>query len=127
MTRGDHRRAGKYEGRLAVVTGAGSGIGRALTVARARAGAHVAAWDVNPQGLAETQAACGAERVTTYQVDVADRDAVLACAEEVRTQQGPASLLFNNAGVGLGASVADMSWKDFDWLMGINQGGVVNG
>ncbi|PXW94916.1 SDR family NAD(P)-dependent oxidoreductase [Mycolicibacterium moriokaense] len=127
MTRGDHRSAGKYEGRLAVVTGAGSGIGRALTVALVRAGAHVAAWDVNSQGLAETQAACGAEHVTTYQVDVADRDAVLACAQEVRTQHGPASLLFNNAGVDLGASVADMSWKDFDWLMGINVGGVVNG
>ena len=127
MTRGDHRSAGKYEGRLAVVTGAGSGIGRALTVALVRAGAHVAAWDVNSQGLAETQAACGAEHVTTYQVDVADRDAVLACAQQVRTQHGPASLLFNNAGVDLGASVADMSWKDFDWLMGINVGGVVNG
>ena len=127
MTRGDHRSPGTYEGRLAVVTGAGSGIGRALTVALVRAGAHVAAWDVNSQGLAETQAACGAEHVTTYQVDVADRDAVLACAQDVRTQHGPASLLFNNAGVDLGASVADMSWKDFDWLMGINVGGVVNG
>jgi NADP-dependent 3-hydroxy acid dehydrogenase YdfG len=127
MTRGDHRRAGKYEGRLAVVTGAGSGIGRALTAALVRAGAHVAAWDVNPQGLLETQAACGAEHVTTYQVDVADRDAVETCAQEVRTQHGPASLLFNNAGVDLYASVADMSWKDFDWLIGINQGGVVNG
>ena len=127
MTRGDHRRAGKYEGRLAVVTGAGSGIGRALTAALVRAGAHVAAWDVNPQGLVETQAACGAEHVTTYQVDVADRDAVETCAREVRTQHGPASLLFNNAGVDLYASVADMSWKDFDWLIGINLGGVVNG
>ena len=127
MTRGDHRREGKYEGRLAVVTGAGSGIGRALTAALVRAGAHVAAWDVNPQGLVETQAASGAEHVTTYQVDVADRDAVETCAQEVRTQHGPASLLFNNAGVDLYASVADMSWKDFDWLIGINQGGVVNG
>jgi short-subunit dehydrogenase len=77
--------------------------------------------------LVETQAACGAEHVTTYQVDVADRDAVETCAREVRTQHGPASLLFNNAGVDLYASVADMSWKDFDWLIGINQGGVVNG
>jgi NAD(P)-dependent dehydrogenase (short-subunit alcohol dehydrogenase family) len=127
MTRGDHGSAGKYEGRVAVVTGAGSGIGRALTVALVRAGAHVAAWDVNPQGLVEAQAACGAEHVTPYQVDVADRDAVQTCAQEVRTQHGPASLLFNNAGVDLYASVADMSWKDFDWLVGINLGGVVNG
>src|ERR1700694_516738 len=127
MTRGDHRSPGTYEGRLAVWTGAGSGIGRALTVELVRVGAHVAAWDVNPQGLVETQAACGAEHVTTYPVDVADRDAVLTCALQVRTQHGPASLLFNNAGVDLYASVADMSWKDFDWLIGINLGGVVNG
>jgi NADP-dependent 3-hydroxy acid dehydrogenase YdfG len=127
VTRADHRSAGKYEGRLAVVTGAGSGIGRALTVELVRAGARVAAWDVNPHGLRETQSACGAEHVTTYEVDVADRDAVQTCAEELRAHHGPASLLFNNAGVDLGASVADMSWKDFDWLMGINVGGVVNG
>ncbi|OMC16183.1 SDR family NAD(P)-dependent oxidoreductase [Mycobacterium colombiense] len=116
-----------YQGRVAVVTGAGSGIGRALTQALTRAGAHVAASDIDPDGLAETQAACPPGRVTPYRVDVADRDAVSSFADEVREQHGPASLLFNNAGVDLFAGVADMSWKDFDWLMGINVGGVVNG
>ena len=117
----------KYQQRVAVVTGAGSGIGRALTCALANAGAHVAASDIDQAGLAETQAACPSGRVTTYRVDVADRDAVSAHADDVRRDLGPASMLFNNAGVDLFASVADMSWTDFDWLIGINVGGVVNG
>lgn len=117
----------KYQGRVAVVTGAGSGIGRALTSALTRDGAHVAAADIDERGLAETQAACRAGQVTTFQVDVADREAVVGFAEDVRSQLGPASMVFNNAGVDLFAGVAEMSWKDFDWLIGINVGGVVNG
>jgi NAD(P)-dependent dehydrogenase (short-subunit alcohol dehydrogenase family) len=117
----------KYQDRIAVVTGAGSGIGRALTLALTQNGAHVAASDISQTGLAETQSACPPGQVTTYRVDVADRDAVLAYAEDVRRDLGPASMLFNNAGVDLFASVADMSWKDLDWLMGINVGGVING
>lgn len=116
-----------YHGRIAVVTGAGSGIGRALTQTLTRGGAHVAAADIDEKGLSETQAACPPGQVTPYRVDVADRDAVLGFAEDVHRQLGPASMLFNNAGVDLFASVADMSWKDFDWLIGINIGGVVNG
>jgi NAD(P)-dependent dehydrogenase (short-subunit alcohol dehydrogenase family) len=117
----------RYQGRVAVVTGAGSGIGRALTYALTQGGAHVAASDIDNANLAETQALCRSGQVTTYQVDVADRDAVCGYAEEVRRDLGPASMVFNNAGVDLFASVADMSWKDFDWLVGINIGGVVNG
>lgn len=117
----------KYQGRVAVVTGAGSGIGRALTQALTAGGAHVAASDIDDNGLAETQASCGPGQVTPYRIDVADRDAVLGFADEVRRKHGPASMVFNNAGVDLFASVADMSWEDFDWLMGINVGGVVNG
>jgi NAD(P)-dependent dehydrogenase (short-subunit alcohol dehydrogenase family) len=117
----------KYQNRIAVVTGAGSGIGRALTCALTQDGAHVAASDIDEKGLAETQAACRPGQVTTYRVDVADRDAMLAYADDVRRDLGPASMVFNNAGVDLFASVADMSWADFDWLVGINVGGVVNG
>ncbi len=112
---------------VAVVTGAGSGIGRALTTALTRRGIHVAATDVDPGGLAGTEAACAAGTVTSYQVDVADRAAMYAHAEQVRDELGPASWLFNNAGVDLVASVADMSWTDLDWLLGINVGGVLNG
>ena len=117
----------KHQDRVAVVTGAGSGIGRALTCSLTRDGAHVAASDIDQKGLAETQAACRPGQVTTFQVDVADRDAVFEYAQDVRSQLGPASMVFNNAGVDLFAGVADMSWKDFDWLIGVNIGGVVNG
>ncbi|MEZ0352980.1 SDR family NAD(P)-dependent oxidoreductase [Mycobacterium sp. pR1184] len=117
----------KYQDRVAVVTGAGSGIGRALTYALTQGGAHVAASDIDTANLAATQAMCRSGHVTTYQVNVADRDAVCGHAEDVRRDLGPASMLFNNAGVDLFASVADMSWKDFDWLVGINIGGVVSG
>jgi short-subunit dehydrogenase len=117
----------KYRDRVAVVTGAGSGIGRALTQALTQDGAHVAASDIDQAALAQTQAMCRSGHVTTYQVDVADRDAVCGYAEDMRRDLGPASMLFNNAGVDLFASIADMSWKDFDWLIGINIGGVVSG
>ena len=117
----------KYQGHIAVVTGAGSGIGRALTLALARDGARVAASDIDARGLAETQETCPPGLVSTYALDVTDRAAVLAHADQVRDELGPASMLFNNAGVDLFAGVADMSWKDLDWLLGINIGGVLNG
>jgi short-subunit dehydrogenase len=117
----------KYRDRVAAVTGAGSGIGRALTLALTQDGAHVAASDIDQANLAATQAMCGPGQVSTYQVDVADRDAVCGYAADVRRDLGPASMLFNNAGVDLFASIADMSWKDFDWLVAINIGGVVSG
>jgi NAD(P)-dependent dehydrogenase (short-subunit alcohol dehydrogenase family) len=116
----------RYQSQIAVVTGAGSGIGRALTIALARNGALVAASDIDELGLAATKAAF-AGSVSTYQLDVADRMAVLAHADDVRRDLGPASMVFNNTGVDLFASAADMSWEDFDWLIAINIGGVVNG
>lgn len=116
-----------YRDRVAVVTGAGSGIGRALTVALTRYGAHVAGWDLDPKGLEQTKAMCPHGHVSTYQVDVASRAAVFAAADRVRDELGPASMVFNNAGVDLMASVEDMSLDDFDWVTSINIGGVING
>ncbi|MFC8044103.1 SDR family NAD(P)-dependent oxidoreductase [Nocardia sp. NPDC057353] len=117
----------KYRNRVAVVTGAGSGIGRALTIALAADGARVAASDIDAAGLAATSAACAPDSVVTYRLDVADRAAVRAHAEQVRADLGPASMLFNNAGVDLMAEIESMDPADLDWLFGINFGGVVNG
>jgi NAD(P)-dependent dehydrogenase (short-subunit alcohol dehydrogenase family) len=119
----------QYHGKIAVVTGAGSGIGRALAANLASRGARLAISDVNDTALGETVAICekaGAE-VRGYHLDVADRAAVLAHAEDVTRDLGEANLVVNNAGVALMATVEEMSWDDLDWLMGINFWGVVHG
>jgi NAD(P)-dependent dehydrogenase (short-subunit alcohol dehydrogenase family) len=115
--------------KVAVITGAGSGIGRALALELALRGARLALSDVDSKALEETVALAnerGAE-ARGYPLDVADREAVLAHAEAVVADFGQVNLVVNNAGVALGATVEEMSFKDFDWLMGINLGGVVNG
>ncbi len=119
----------QYQGKIAVVTGAGSGIGRALAVELASRGARLAVSDVNDTALGETVAMCektGAE-AHGYHLDVADRAAVLAHADAVTSELGEANLVVNNAGVALMANVEEMSWEDLDWLMGINFWGVVHG
>jgi NAD(P)-dependent dehydrogenase (short-subunit alcohol dehydrogenase family) len=119
----------EFRGRVAAVTGAGSGIGRALAGQLAREGAHLALCDIDERGLAETVAGCEgfAGKVTTARVDVADRDAVYAWADGVVTDHGTVNLVVNNAGVALGATVESMSYEDFEWLMNINFWGVVYG
>jgi NAD(P)-dependent dehydrogenase (short-subunit alcohol dehydrogenase family) len=115
--------------KVAVITGAGSGIGRALALELALRGARLALSDVDSEALDGTVASAkerGAE-ARGYPLDVADREAVLAHAEAVVADFGQVNLVVNNAGVALGATVEEMSFKDFDWLMGINLGGVVNG
>jgi short-subunit dehydrogenase len=118
----------KYAGRTAVITGAGSGIGQALAVELAGRGANVAISDVDKIGLSHTAELCGEKtHVRTYELDVADRGAMLQHAEEVVRDFGDVHLMVNNAGVALAATVETMEWEDYDWLMGINLGGVVNG
>ena len=118
-----------FRDRVAVVTGAGSGIGRALATALAREGAVLALSDVNEAALAATAEAVrglGA-RVATDRVDVADRAAVHAWADRVVAAHGRVHLVVNNAGVGLAVRIADMSYEDLEWLFGINFWGVVHG
>lgn len=121
----------QFHDRVAAITGAGSGIGRALALQLAARGCHLALSDIAETGLADTaakaRAANPAIRVTTQRLDVADRDAVFAWADTVVAEHGCVHLIFNNAGVALGATVDGMSFEDCQWLMGINFWGVVHG
>lgn len=118
-----------FEDKVAAITGAGSGIGRELALELGRRKCHLALSDINEVGLQETveQAVVLGVRVTPKRVDVADRDAVHAWADEVANDHGKVNLIFNNAGVALGSTVEGVSYEDFEWLMGINFWGVVHG
>ena len=116
--------------RVVVITGAGSGIGRALPRDCARRGARLALSDVDEAGLAETvrlAEADGVREVRAGRLDVADRAAFTAYAEETAQAFGRVNVVVNNAGVSLSGDLLDLSWEDMDWITGINLGGVVHG
>jgi NAD(P)-dependent dehydrogenase (short-subunit alcohol dehydrogenase family) len=118
-----------YHGRTAVVTGAASGIGRALAEALSARGANLAISDVNAVGLDETVSRCstGTGKVVPYELDVADRQAVVDHAAEVAETFGSVHLVVNNAGVAVAGTIEETTFDDFDWLLGINLNGVING
>ena len=113
--------------KVAVVTGAGSGIGRSLAKSLAARGCRLALSDVNEAGLAETAAGLDGAEVKTYRLDVSDRDAIYAHAAQVRKDFGQVNLIINNAGVALSATVREMTDDDFKWVMDIAFWGVAHG
>jgi len=117
------------KGKIAAITGAASGIGRALAVNLAGEGCHVAISDVNEAGLKETadMAHIRDAQVTTHMVDVAKREQVERYADEVVKAHGGVHILINNAGVGVAETLEDLLYEDFEWLMGINLWGVFYG
>jgi NAD(P)-dependent dehydrogenase (short-subunit alcohol dehydrogenase family) len=116
-------------GGVAVVTGAGSGIGRALAQRLAEAGSALAIADVDEAGLTQTAQLIGSKKVpvSTHVVDVAEEAGVSAFAEEVSKKHGRVTLLINNAGVALEGTFEEISLDDIRWLMNINFWGVVYG
>ena len=116
-----------FRGKTAVITGAGSGMGRYLAVLLARAGANVAICDINEETLNGTAAMVRQYNValSSHVVDMGDMERIEALPDEVVAQHGSVDLVFNNAGVTMGSSFAAMSEEDWDWVMNINLNGVV--
>ena len=118
-----------YAGKVAVITGAGSGIGRALALELASRGAVLALSDIDADAAERTAEACRASGAAarSWRLDVADRDAVFAHAQDVVDALGAVHLVVNNAGVALHGFVRELEHADMRWLMEINLWGVVHG
>lgn len=118
------------DAKVVVITGAASGIGRALALECAGRGALLALSDIDESGLAESgrmAQTAGAREVRLDRVDVADREAVAAYAIDVAEHFGRVNVVINNAGVALSGDLVDLSYGDLDWIVGINFWGVVHG
>ena len=116
------------QGRTAFITGGGNGIGLGIARSFARAGAKLALADVDATALARAKAELqDITQVETYQLDVRDREAYASTAEAVERSLGPVSLLFNNAGIAGGPPAAKLTYEHWDWSIGINLYGVING
>ncbi len=116
--------------KVVVITGAGSGIGRALALNLAKRGSLLALSDVDETGLAETVdlvRSAGVREVRSDRLDVADRLGVAAYAVAVVEQFGRVNVVINNAGVALAGDLDALSYDDMDWIVGINFWGVVHG
>jgi short-subunit dehydrogenase len=120
-----------FKGKVAAITGAGSGIGRALALKLAAQGCHLALSGRTRSALAETAALVAKQKpkvkVTITVLDVADRAAMHAWADQVVADHGRCHLIINNAGVALSATIQGASYADLDWIVGINFWGVVHG
>ena len=119
----------KIQGKVAVVTGAGSGIGRATANALARKGAIIALADINEAGMKETarQIAAAGGHSSQHVVNVADRGQMEAFAKAVEAQHGRVDIVVNNAGIGILDDFADAPLEDFEKVVDINLWGVVYG
>lgn len=114
------------DGKVAVVTGAAGGIGRAVARSLAKRGCNVALADINDDGLDQTARLIGnSVRVTRHHLDVADPDAVAAFPAAVKAAHGHVDVVVNNAGVALGGRFDQLTEAEFDWVVGINLHGVV--
>ena len=112
-----------FQNKVAVITGAGSGLGRALAIQLNQAGAHLALCDLNMTGLEETRTLLinSSLKSTLHRVDVASREQMQKFAEEVITQHGQVDLLINNAGISLTPKFFDdITEEQFEKVININ-------
>ncbi|MDL4814373.1 SDR family NAD(P)-dependent oxidoreductase [Actinomadura opuntiae] len=118
----------ELRGKAAAITGAGSGIGRALAVRLAREGVSLALADIDEEALAETERAVSpGTTVVTQVTDVGDEDSVLAFADRAFGSLGEVRLLFNNAGVYMGGRTWTRPAADFEWTLRVNLWGILHG
>jgi NADP-dependent 3-hydroxy acid dehydrogenase YdfG len=114
-------------GKIVVVTGAGSGIGRATARAFAAKGARLALCDVDRERVEAVGRELGSDTVIASAVDVSNRAQMAAFADAIHAKHDAVDVVVNNAGVALGGNFLDTSLDDWDWLLGINLRGVVHG
>ncbi|MDB5547730.1 MAG: sadH [Tardiphaga sp.] len=117
----------ELKGETAVITGAASGIGRAVAISLAKRGCNVALVDLNPAGLEETASQLFPYNIqaTLHVADIGDAQAIAALPDAIMTRHGRVDWLVNNAGVALGGQFEDISSENFEWLFNINFWGVV--
>jgi len=116
------------KGRTAFITGGANGIGLGIARSFARAGAKLALTDIDSAALARAKEELqGITQVETFMLDVRDRDAFEATADAAERALGPVTLLFNNAGVAAVSAIMNLNYELWDWALGINLYGVING
>jgi len=118
-----------FKERVAFVTGGASGIGLGITRALLEAGCKAVIADLRPDHIAEAKSALAAagNRLLALELDVTDRAAMAAAADQVEQAFGRIDILVNNAGVGIEGPLREATWADWDFGVGVNLGGVVNG
>lgn len=116
-----------FAGRTAFVTGGANGIGIGLVRALLAEGCKVAIADIRQDAIEKALKTLDNQSVMGVQVDVSSRDAMEKAADVVEAKFGPVSLLFNNAGINLFQTIEESSYSDWDWVMGVNLHGPING
>ena len=116
-----------FAGRSAFVTGGANGIGIGLVRSLLAQGCNVAIADIRQESIEAALKSLHDPKVMGVEVDVTSRAAMARAADEVEAKFGPVSLLFNNAGINLFQTIEDSSYDDWDWVMGVNLHGPING
>lgn len=116
-----------FAGRTAFVTGGANGVGLGIVRALLNEGVKVAIADIRQDAIDRALASLDNREVMGVQLNVMDRTGFAEAADRVEAQFGPVSLLFNNAGINLFQTIEDSSYDDWDWVLGVNLNGVING